>query len=85
MKIYETSKFHKLRKKLKEKTEKDALKTAIQDIAKNPEVGKKLRGDFAHLRSYKYAAKGQSRRLVYRREKNSIILFSFGPREGIYK
>ncbi len=85
MKIYETSKFNKLRKKLKEKTEKDALKTAIQDIVEDPEIGKKLRGDFAHLRSYKYAVKGQSYRLIYKWEKNSIILFSFGPREGIYK
>ena len=85
MKIYETSKFHKLRKKLKEQTEKEALKAAVQHIAKDPEVGKKLRGDFAHLRSHKYAVKGQQRRLIYKREKNSIILFSFGPREGIYK
>ncbi len=85
MKIYETSKFHKLRTKLKEEAEKEALKTSIQLIAKDPDVGKKLRGDFVHLRSHKYAVKGQPRRLIYKREKNSIILFSFGPREGIYK
>ena len=85
MKIYETSKFHKLRKKIKEETEKEALKTAIQLIAKDPDVSKKLRGDFFHLRSHKYTVKGQPRRLIYKREKNSIILFSFGPREGIYK
>ncbi|GAH13859.1 unnamed protein product, partial [marine sediment metagenome] len=29
--------------------------------------------------------KGQARRLIYKWGKNSIILFSFGPRESIYK
>ncbi len=41
MKIYETSKFNKLRKKLKEKTEKDGLKEAIKAVAKDPQSCKK--------------------------------------------
>ena len=81
MKIYETSKFNKLRTKLKEKTEKEAIRA----VAKDPQMGKKLKGDFASLRAYKYTIKGQTRRLIYKWEKNSIILFSFGPRESIYK
>jgi len=85
MKIYETTKFNKLRTKLKEKTEKEALKEAIEAVAKDPQAGKKLKGDFALLRSFKYTVKGQARRLIYKWEKNSIILFSFGPRESIYK
>lgn len=85
MKIYETTKFNKLRTKLKEKTEKAALKAAIKVVAKDPQSGKKLKGDFALLRSFKYTVKGQTRRLIYKWEKNSIILFSFGPRESIYK
>ncbi len=85
MKIYETTKFNKLRTKLKEKTEKEALKEPIKTVAKDPQSDKKLKGDFALLRSFKYTAKGQVRRLIYKWEKNSIILFSFGPRESIYK
>lgn len=85
MKIYETTKFNKLRTKIKEKTEKEALKTATKLIAKDPQTDKKLKGDFASLRAFKYTVKGQTRRLVYKWEKNSIILFSFGPRESIYK
>jgi mRNA-degrading endonuclease RelE of RelBE toxin-antitoxin system len=85
MKIFETSKFHKLRKKTKEEVEKKALKAAIIEIEKDPQAGKKLKGDFVQLRSYSYTVKGQSRRLIYKWEKDSIILFSFGPREGIYK
>ena len=85
MKIYETTKFNKLRTKLKEKTEKEALKTAIIAVAKDPQTGKKLKGDFASLLAFKYTVKGQTRRLIYKWGKNSIILFSFGPRESIYK
>jgi mRNA-degrading endonuclease RelE of RelBE toxin-antitoxin system len=95
MKIHETTKFNKLRTKLKEKIERQALKEAIITVAKDPQSGKKLKGDFAVLRSFKYTVKGQARfkytvkgqarRLIYKWDKNSIILFSFGPRESIYK
>jgi mRNA-degrading endonuclease RelE of RelBE toxin-antitoxin system len=85
MKILETSKFHNLRKKLKEDAEKNALKAAIEEIEKNPQSGRKLRGEFGLLRSYQYAVKGQSCRLIYTLEKDLLVLFSFGPREGIFK
>ena len=81
MKIYETSKFNKLRTKLKEKTEKEAIRA----VAKDPQTGKKLKGDFASLWAFRYTVKGHARRLIYKWERNSIILFSFGPRESIYK
>ena len=85
MKILETSKFQRLRKKLREDAERISLREAIMQIEKNPEAGKKLKGEFAPLRSYPYTVKGQARRLVYRWEKNRLILFSFGPRGGIYR
>ena len=85
MKIYETTKLNKLRRKIKENSEKEALKAAIKVVAKDPQTGKKLKADFALLRSFNYTVKGQTCRLIYKWEKNSIILFSFGPREGIYK
>ncbi len=85
MKLLETPKFNKLRKKIREVHEKESLKAAIENIIKEPEAGKKLKGEFKELRSYRYTAKGQARRLIYKLETDSIILFSFGPREGIYK
>jgi mRNA-degrading endonuclease RelE of RelBE toxin-antitoxin system len=85
MKILETSKFQRLRKKIREDAERNSLKEAIMEVRKNPHAGEKLKGEFALLRSYQYTVKGQARRLVYRLEKDLIILFSFGPREGIYK
>ena len=85
MKILETSKFQRLRKKTREEAERNSLKEALMEVEKNPEAGKKLKGEFALLRSYPYTVKGQARRLVYRWEKDLLILFSFGPRGGIYK
>jgi mRNA-degrading endonuclease RelE of RelBE toxin-antitoxin system len=85
MKIFETSKFSKLRKRIKGRAEIEALKSAVLEIQKNPQTGKKLKGELEHLGSYAYSVKGQARRLVYKLEKDAVILFSFGPRQGIYK
>jgi mRNA-degrading endonuclease RelE of RelBE toxin-antitoxin system len=85
MKIVETSKFERLRKKIRADAERNSLKEAILEVEKKPHAGEKLKGEFALLRSYPYTVKGQARRLIYRWEKDLIILFSFGPREGIYK
>ena len=85
MKLLETSKFSKLRKKIRDEAESAALKSAIQIILKDPQAGKKLKGEFEHLRSFSFEARGQARRLIYHWEKDTIVLFSFGPRQGIYK
>jgi hypothetical protein len=85
MKILETSKFQRLRKRIKGDEERSALKQAVVEVGINPSSGKKLKGEFATLRSYPYTAAGQTRRLIYRLEKDAIILFSFGPQGGIYK
>jgi len=83
--LVETAKFKRLRKKIKETHEKAALKKAVSKIMENPQAGKILKGEFKDLRSFKYAVKGQNKRLIYKTEKDFLVLFSFGPREGIYK
>ncbi len=85
MKIYETAKFRRLRKKLRSKLEREALKQAIAAVAVDPKVGKPLKGEFKDLWRYSYAVAGQERRLIYQPETDSVYLLSFGPREGIYK
>jgi mRNA-degrading endonuclease RelE of RelBE toxin-antitoxin system len=85
MRILETSKFQKLRKKIREEAERASLMEAILELEKNPAAGKKPKGEFAPLRAYPYTLKGQTRRLIYAWEKDTIVLFSFGPRGGIYK
>jgi mRNA-degrading endonuclease RelE of RelBE toxin-antitoxin system len=85
IKLQETSKFIKSRKKIKEEQEREALKLAIKKILNEPDLGKKLKGEFKEFRSYRYTVKGQARRLIYKLEADTITLFSFGPKEGIYK
>ncbi len=85
MKIYETAKFKRLRKKLRSKLEREALKQAVAAVAANPKVGKPLKGEFKDLWRYSYALIGQERRLIYQPETDCVYLLSFGPREGIYK
>ena len=85
MRLVETSKFKRLRKKLRQEQEKAELKNAIKGIMEYPYSGEKLKGELRELLSFSYSVKGQSRRLIYKVEKDTIILFSFGPREGIYK
>jgi len=84
MELIETAKFKKLRKKLKQDKEREELKNAIKEIINNPEAGKKLKGEFKELRSFRYNVYGQQRRLIYKPEPGVITLFSFGPREGVY-
>lgn len=85
MRLVETSKFKKFRKKIRGSLEKEALKEAILNILNNPASGKKLKGEFRELRSFSYTVKGQERRLIYRYEKDHLVLLTFGPREGIYR
>ncbi len=84
MRIYETPKFQRLRKKLRSEIEKQALKQALAVLTANPLMGKKLKGEFKEFRSYHYTAGGQERRLIYQAEESALYLLSFGPREGIY-
>jgi len=85
MRILETAKFARARKKLVDKGEIEALKTAILAIVAEPLTGKKLHGELAPLRTCAYSANGQSRRLIYKFSADEIVLFSFEPRQGTYK
>jgi len=85
LQIYETTKFLRLREKLKSVAERDGLKAAVQAVAKEPTSGKKLKGEFKEFRSFRYAVQGQARRLIYHWEGARLTLLAFGPREGIYK
>jgi hypothetical protein len=85
MRLVETVKFKKLRKRIRDNKELEALRGALKIIRDNPEIGKKLKGEFKELRSYKYSVYGQSKRLIYKIEQGCLVLLSFGPREGSYK
>ncbi len=80
MTLRETSKFSKLRKTLKDRAEREALKTAVIAVLDDPQAGKKLKGELEHLRSFPNNVRGQARCLIYLLEKDATVLFSFGPR-----
>jgi len=82
MKVLETARFSRLRKRIAEDTERDALVAAVRAIVSAPLAGKKLHGELALLRSYGYSVRGQARRLIYKLEQQTIVLISFGPRPG---
>ncbi|MGB7295568.1 MAG: type II toxin-antitoxin system RelE/ParE family toxin [Candidatus Aminicenantales bacterium] len=63
-----------MQKKIREEAERDLLKEALREVEKNPQAGKKMKGEFALLRSYPYTVQGQARRLVYRWGKDVIVL-----------
>ena len=85
MRIYETAKFRRLRKKLRSENEREALKRALAEVAADPRVGKPLKGEFKSLWRFPYNVAGQEKRLIYQAEKDCLYLLSFGPREGIYQ
>jgi mRNA-degrading endonuclease RelE of RelBE toxin-antitoxin system len=85
MRLLETSKFQKLRKKLKDPEERAALRQAVLELLEDPGAGKKLKGEFRDLRSFRFSVRGQPRRLIYKHEEDELVLFSFGPCQGIYK
>ena len=85
MKLLETSKFAKLRKRLRDEDERAALKAAVGEILDDPQIGKKLKGELAHLRSHRFTVRGQACRVIYHSDGDIITLFSFGPRQGIHK
>ncbi|NLH76032.1 MAG: hypothetical protein GX465_03240 [Acidobacteria bacterium] len=85
MRLLETAKFQRLRKRLKDRQEHDALKEAVLRILEDPSAGKKLKGEFKDLLSYRFQVRGRARRLIYKRDGDTITLLSFGPRQGVYK
>jgi len=85
LRIYETAKFKRLRKKLRSANEKEALKRAIAAVAADPGAGKPLKGEFKSFWRFPYKVAGQEKRLIYKPGKDCLYLLSFGPREGIYQ
>ena len=85
MRLLETAKFKKQREKLRSETDRQALKKVIGEVLKNPLAGKKLKGELSPYRSLRFSAGSLSQRLIYQLKPDSILLISFGPRQGIYK
>lgn len=75
-------------KKLKEKPLKEAYKTALLKISKNPYIGQPKRGDLAGIYGFDVKYKGVSYEIAYTisevNGKKTIVLLA-GTRENFYE
>ena len=62
----------------------DELVKQVSMVAR-PLAGKRLKGELKDMRRFGDFVSGQERRLIYKVQKETVFLVSFGPREGIYK
>ncbi|HEX9901147.1 MAG TPA: type II toxin-antitoxin system RelE/ParE family toxin [Candidatus Methylomirabilis sp.] len=60
---------------------RDHLKEAIRELAANPLLGKKLKGEFEGLRSYRLG----SFRIVYRFRKELLDVVHIDHRKDVYR
>jgi mRNA-degrading endonuclease RelE of RelBE toxin-antitoxin system len=86
MKIHLTHTFEKAVKKL-HRNQIKLVEDAIEEIAKNPEIGEQKKGDLAGVRVYKFKIHKQQILLAYWYEalEEEISLLSFGVHENFYK
>jgi len=57
------------------------LRAALDNISANPEVGKRLRGEFAGLRSWRVG----SYRIIYQYSQDTIMIVTLGHRAAVYR
>ena len=62
-------------------THKEHLKSAMSEVSRNPLLGKKLKGEFAALRSFRVG----SVRIVYRFTKELIEVVYIDHRKDVYR
>ncbi|EOC99360.1 MULTISPECIES: type II toxin-antitoxin system RelE/ParE family toxin [Bacillota] len=75
-------------KKLKEKPLKDAYKTALQKISKDPYIGQPKRGDLSGIYGYDVRYQGTNYEIAYTiNEVNGkkVIVLLAGTRENFYE
>jgi|MudIll2142460700_1097286.scaffolds.fasta_scaffold45805_2 mRNA-degrading endonuclease RelE of RelBE toxin-antitoxin system len=59
----------------------DRLKASVRELVDNPLLGKKLKGDFEGLRSYRLG----TYRIVYRFTRESVEIVSIDHRKDVYR
>jgi hypothetical protein len=82
MQLLETAKFRRQRKSLRGEKETDALKKTILRIMADPAAGKKMAGELTSFYLSNGSISGRPQRLIYRYSADTLVLFSFGPRQG---
>lgn len=84
--VRQTRRFARIYKKLHDNaaTEVDA---AIAEVARNPDIGEKKKGDLAELWVYRFRCQGQLHLLGYTRDDGVRLVYleAVGPHENFYR
>lgn len=84
--IRQTRRFARTYKKLHDNVAAE-VNAAVEDVAKDPDIGEKKKGDLAALWVYKFRCLGQLYLLGYTRDDGLRLVFleSVGPHENFYR
>lgn len=84
--IQETSRFHKIYKKLKSNQKSD-VDNAIRFIVENPTAGQQKKGDLSQVRVFKFKCVNQLTLLAYTIANNqlTLTLLDLGSHENFYR
>lgn len=84
--VQQTRRFARQYKKLHDNVAVD-VDSAVIEVANNPEVGEKKKGDLAKLRVHKFRSQGQLYLLGYTldQEIELVYLEAIGPHENFYR
>ncbi len=82
--IVQTSIFAKQKKRLK-RNQINYLDEAVQEIVKDPEIGKRKIGDLANIWVYKFWMVKQEYLLAYQWDSEKRILIALGVHENFYR
>jgi len=84
MNIKITNAFKKSAKKLM-RNQIEIVEDAIDEIAKDPEIGELKKGDLAGIRVYKFHLHKQLMLLAYQHSKKELTLLSLSSHENFYR
>ena len=84
--VQQTRRFARQYKKLNDNTARD-VDTAVDEVAQNPEIGERKKGDLAALRVFKFRSAGQLYLLGYTLEDSVRLVYleAVGLHEHLYR
>ena len=85
--ILQTRRFSRVYKKLTNATLIADTDDAVVEVANNPDVGERKKGDLGQLWVYKFRSQGQLYLLGYTREDEVRLIYleALGPHENFYR
>jgi len=84
--VFQTKRFSRTYKKLHDNII-SLVDSAIAEVAQNPDIGEKKKGDLSDLWVYKFRCQGQLYLLGYTRDDGVKLLWleALGPHENFYR